>query len=157
MIITTAYNSTDFDRIMEISDACYEGVERPPRETMKDMVEVCDIFLAKRCLMNDPDSPSCENHSTDPIVGFALVRTVVHPYIWSIAVAKKFQGRGVGGNLLREIIKWYTLQKAQEIKLHVHEDNPAQKLYWDYGFRVKSVEEGYYMPKDGLVMRRELP
>jgi len=157
MIITTAYNSTDFDRLMEISDTCYEGVERPPRETMKDMVEVCDVFLAK---VNEKDfSHSFPEESPDEnhIIGFVLVRTVVHPYIWSIAVDKSFQGRGVGGNLLREVIEWYTLQKAQEIKLHVHEDNPAQKLYWDYGFRVKSVEEGYYMPKDGLVMRRELP
>ena len=133
MIITTAYNSTDFDRLMEISDACYEGVERPPRETMKDMVEVCDVFLAKE--MESGFSRAFANGGCcyeENIVGFALVRTVVHPYIWSIAVDKKFQGRGIGGNLLREIIKRYTLQKAQEIKLHVHEDNPAQKLYWDW-------------------------
>ena len=151
MIITTAYKSTDFDRLCEISVACYTGDERPPRETMKDMVEVCDVFLAKETFPGfgrDPDE--------DGIIGFALVRTSGNPYIWSIAVDKGFQRRGVGGNLLREIIKKYTLQKDLEITLHVHEDNPAQKLYFDYGFRVKRIERDYYNPKNGLFMARPL-
>jgi len=157
MIITTAYKSTDFDRLCEISDACYTGDERPPRETMKDMVEVCDVFLAKSGLgsieVGEMESNSCE---LDKIIGFALVRTSGNPYIWSIAVDKGFQRRGVGGNLLREIIKKYTLQKDFEITLHVHEDNPAQKLYFDYGFRVKRIERDYYNPKNGLFMVRPL-
>jgi ribosomal protein S18 acetylase RimI-like enzyme len=58
--------------------------------------------------------------------------------------------------LLREIINKYTLQKDFEITLHVHEDNPAQKLYFDYGFRVKRIERDYYNPKNGLFMVRPL-
>jgi ribosomal protein S18 acetylase RimI-like enzyme len=158
MIITTAYKSTDFDRLCEISVACYTGDERPPRETMKDMVEVCDVFLAKSGLgsieVGEMESNSCE---LDKIIGFALVRTSGNPYIWSIAVDKGFQGRGVGGNLLREIIKKYTLQKEIVISLHVHEDNPAQCLYFSYGFRVQDVVKDYYAPKNGLQMIRTLP
>jgi ribosomal protein S18 acetylase RimI-like enzyme len=152
MIITTDYKSTDFNRLREISDACYTGDERPPHEIMKDMVEVCDVFLAKESVPRDPDG----GNPYDMIIGFALVRTSGNPYVWSIAVDKQFQERGVGGNLLREIIKKYTLQKEIVISLHVHEDNPAQKLYFDYGFRVRKVEEAYYMPKDGLLMKRLL-
>jgi ribosomal protein S18 acetylase RimI-like enzyme len=154
MIITTAYKSTDFDRLCEISDACYTGDERPPADVMKSMVEVCDVFLVKKYEGN------CTEVGFDPegtIVGFALVRTSGNPYIWSIAVDKGFQGRGVGGNLLREIIKKYTLQKALCITLHVHEDNPAQKLYFDYGFRMRDVVKYYYAPKNGLLMIRTLP
>jgi ribosomal protein S18 acetylase RimI-like enzyme len=185
MIITTAYKSTDFDRLCEISDACYTGDERPPRDVMKSMVEVCDVFLAKTDHEHSFTSPAnddaqqCDSdcrhnwhkcsvcgHSrseieasptNDIIVGFALVRTSGNPYIWSIAVDKGFQGRGVGGNLLREIIKKYTLQKALCITLHVHEDNPAQKLYFDYGFRMRDVVKYYYAPKNGLLMIRTLP
>ena len=157
MIITTAYKSTDFDRLCEISDACYTGDERPPADVMKSMVEVCDVFLAKSGLgsieVGEMESNSCE---LDKIIGFALVRTSGNPYIWSIAVDKGFQRRGVGGNLLREIIKKYTLQKEIVISLHVHEDNPAQKLYFDYGFRVHDVVENYYDPKNGLFMKRLL-
>jgi ribosomal protein S18 acetylase RimI-like enzyme len=151
MIITTAYKSTDFERLCEISDRCYTGDERPPHDIMKNMVEVCDVFLAKTEVIPVPDCVSVTN-----IVGFALVRTSGNPYIWSIAVDKGFQRRGVGGNLLREIIKKYTLQKDFEITLHVHEDNPAQKLYFDYGFRVKRIERDYYNPKNGLFMGRPL-
>ena len=152
MIITTAYKSTDFERLWEISDRCYTGDERPPHDIMKNMVEVCDVFLAKETFPGfgrDPDE--------DGIIGFALVRTSGNPYVWSIAVDKDFQGRGVGGNLLREIIKKYTLQKALCITLHVHEDNPAQKLYFDYGFRMRDVVKYYYAPKNGLLMIRTLP
>jgi len=150
MIVTTAYTNTDFDRLCEISDQAYTGDEVPPRDVMKDMVNVCDIFLAK----TPADYPLYAE--ANMIIGFALVRTSGNPYIWSIAVAEDFQGRGVGGNLLREIIRKYTLQKERQITLHVHEDNPAQKLYFDYGFRVRRVVENYYDPKDGLLMRRLL-
>jgi ribosomal-protein-alanine N-acetyltransferase len=153
MIITTAYKSTDFNRLCEISDACYTGEERPPHDVMKSMVEVCDVFLAKESVPRDPDG----GNPYDMIIGFALVRTSGNPYVWSIAVDKQFQGRGVGGNLLREIIKKYTLQKEIVISLHVHEDNPAQCLYFSYGFRVQDVVKDYYAPKNGLLMRRTLP
>jgi ribosomal protein S18 acetylase RimI-like enzyme len=116
------------------------------------MIECCDIFLAKETAPQDPDGGPYEI-----IVGFALVRTSGNPYVWSIAVDKAFQGIGVGGTLLREIIKFYTLQKALEITLHVHEDSSAQSLYFSYGFRVQDVIKDYYAPKNGLLMRRVLP
>jgi ribosomal protein S18 acetylase RimI-like enzyme len=119
---------------------------------MHDMTECCDIFLAKETVPQDPDG----GNPHEIIVGFALVRTSGNPYVWSIAVDKAFQGRGVGGNLLREIIKFYTLAKASGINLHVHEDNPAQSLYFSYGFRVQDVIKDYYAPKNGLLMRRVL-
>ena len=153
MIITTAYKNTDFDRLCEISDTCYTGQERPPRETMKDMVEVCDVFLAK-----EPSNVIAIDKRVheDLILGFALVQTSGNPYIWSIAVDKGFQCIGIGGNLLREIIKKYMLQKELSITLHVHEDNPAQCLYFSYGFRVRDVVKDYYAPKNGLLMHRVL-
>jgi ribosomal protein S18 acetylase RimI-like enzyme len=71
-------------------------------------------------------------------------------------VDKGYQNLGVGGNLLREIIKKYTLQKELAITLHVHEDNPAQCLYFSYGFRVQDVVKDYYAPKNGLLMVRAI-
>ena len=152
-MITTDYNHTDFERLCEISDRVYTGQERPPHDIMHDMTECCDIFLAKETVPQDPDG----GNPHEIIVGFALVRTSGNPYVWSIAVDKAFQGIGVGGTLLREIIKFYTLQKALEITLHVHEDNSAQSLYFSYGFRVQDVIKDYYAPKNGLLMRRVLP
>jgi ribosomal-protein-alanine N-acetyltransferase len=136
----------DFDRVMEISDACYSGDYRPPRQTMADMVSVSDVCVAR---IDEVEL----GHS---LIGFAIIKNVSQPYIWNIAVDPAWQKRGIAGNMLREIIKRYTLNKDKEISLHVDATNPAQKLYFDYGFRVVSVEENYFEPNDGLMMVRRL-
>ena len=144
----TGYKREDFTRLMEISDACYTGIYRPPVETTREMLTISDTLIAREF------ESDC---SLERVIGFAIVKVTARPYIWNIAVHPAYQGRGVGGNLLREIIKRYTLSKQKEIALHVNTENPAQKLYWDYGFRVVSVEEKYFNPHDGLLMVRRLP
>jgi len=148
MRIDFGYKREDFDRVMEISDACYNGKYRPPQQTMYDMITVSDVLVARL----DP-----EDDSTRTILGFAIIQNIYQPYIWNIAVDPKWQRRGIAGNMLWEIIKRYTLNKDKEISLHVDATNPAQKLYFDYGFRVVSVEENYFEPNDGLMMVRRLP
>ena len=147
----------DFQRVMEINDACYSGDFRPPREIMQDMISISDVSLAR---VNENDfSHSFPEDLTDEyyVIGFAIVRNASQPYIWNIAVDPAFQGRGVAGNMLREIIRRYTLEKCKSITLHVNAENPAQKLYYDYGFRVIAVEENYFNPDAGLLMERKLP
>src|SRR5208337_4198408 len=129
MIITKGYVLADMPRLYEINVACYSGIQRPSPAEFADMM-AGGVFLAK-------------NESLH-IIGFALVRRR-DTYLWSLAVDPSYQGRGVGGNLLREVIKFYTLAKETEISLHVHPDNPAMKLYFDYGFRVKAVAKNWYM------------
>lgn len=141
----TGYRREDFDRVMEINDACYTGIYCPPRQTVADMISVSDVFIAQ-----------LDNHAPE-IIGFAIVKNVSQPYVWNIAVDPSCQGRGIGGNLLREVIKRYTLDHQHAISLHVNIDNPAQKLYFDYGFRVRAIEPGYFEPNDGLLMERKLP
>jgi len=142
----TGYSRENFERVVEISDACYTGHYRPDRATLQNMVGISDVFLAKT-----------DTVSQNKIIGFCIVKNTDQPYIWSIAVDPDFRGRGVGGNLLREVIRTYTLQKQRQISLHVDCANPAQKLYYDYGFRVQRVAEKYFAPNDGLVMVRNLP
>lgn len=157
MRITGYKHKDDFERVMEINDACYSGVYRPPRNLMFDMISVSDVFVAR---VNEKDfSHSFPEDLPDEdfIVGFAIVRDAIQPYLWNIAVDLEYRGRGVAGNMLREIIKKYTLSKCKEITLHVNVTNAAQKLYFDYGFRVAAVEENYFEPDDGLVMCRPLP
>jgi ribosomal-protein-alanine N-acetyltransferase len=150
-MIISAYTHNDFPAIMKISDAAYSGVERPPEGVMRDMVSVSDVFVARE---QAPYHPQCGQQL---IIGFAIVKNIEEPYIWSIAVDPEFQGRFVGSNLLREIIRRYTLEKCSTITLHVRDDNPAQKLYFDQGFRVAAVAENYFDPHNGLFMRRTLP
>ena len=152
MRVTLGYKQEEFEKLLAINDECYSGIELPTITEFQNMLAHTDVFVARR---KDNDcSPD-----TDPIIGFAIVRPGserTRPYLWSIAVTKYFQGRGVGGNLLREVIKKYTLAKEYEILLHVHPDNPAQKLYFDYGFRVESIAPHWYGNRHGLFMRRPL-
>ena len=152
MRITGYSYRDDFDRVMEINDACYSGVYCAPREKVKDMCTVSDVFIARE--QAEYGHPQC---GSQIIVGFAIVRHVFQPYIWNIAVDPAYQKVGIGGNLLREIIRTYTLAKTANIALHVNVENPAQKLYFDYGFRVKSVQKKYFDPNDALFMERKLP
>ena len=74
------------------------------------------------------------------------------PWIWILAVRPDFQGQGIGTSLLKEIEKYYT----KEINLYVNVDNPAQKLYFDNGYRVKKVLKDIYDGGDALHMRKKL-
>ena len=152
MRITGYKHKDDYERVMEINDACYTGIYCPPRELMRNYLTVSDVFIARHNVDGCDSKPD-----EDIVVGFAIVRNVFQPYIWNIAVDPAYQGRGVGGNLLREVIRTYTLSKNLNIALHVNAENPAQKLYFDYGFRVKSVQAKYFDPNDALLMERKLP
>lgn len=132
---------------MEINDACYSGKYRPPRETVATMISVSDVLTARAHRALDPEI----------ILGFAIVQNVAQPYLWNIAVYPRYRGRGVASSLLEEIIRRYTNEKSEHITLHVNATNPAQKLYFDHGFRVVNVEKKYFDPDDGLVMVRQLP
>jgi ribosomal protein S18 acetylase RimI-like enzyme len=149
MRITNYDHRQDFERLLEINDACYSGVYRPPRETVNDMIMVSDVFVVRY-------ADGCARPE-DIMVGFAIVKNTGRPYIWNIAVDPWYQGQGFGGKLLDEIIKRYTIAGDKEIHLDVNPTNPAQKLYFDYGFRVKSVCPKYFDPNDGLHMVRPLP
>jgi len=156
MIITKGYKPEDKPRLVEINSACYSGIQRPSPAEFDQMLDH-EVFVGSElAIRTDWGSPTIKNK----VIGFAIVRENIlgHPYLWSIAVDPAYQGRGVGGNLLREVIKFYTLAKAQEISLHVHPDNPAMKLYFDYGFRVRHVAKNWYQAEgDGLYMWRALP
>lgn len=95
---------------------------------------------------------------------FAIVtRQNGQPLLWAIGTRPMCRGRGVASRLLDEIVGYYQFQSREGvaqyeyIDLTVRVDNPAQKLYFDYGWRVKQVLKNYYDGGfDGLRMRRML-
>jgi ribosomal protein S18 acetylase RimI-like enzyme len=147
MRITGYRHSEDFQRVMAINDACYSGDFRPPREIMQDMISISDVFVARAHRALDPEI----------IYGFAIVRNATQPYIWNLAVDPAYWGRGIASMMLDHIIAGYTKDKYSQITLHVNAKNPAQKLYFDYGFRVTAIVPNYFNPDSGLLMERRLP
>lgn len=91
-------------------------------------------------------------------LAFAIVtKQNGQPHLWAIGTDPRYRGEGIGGRLLDEVINIYQREAYEYIELTVRVDNPAQKLYFDKGFRVRQVLKNYYDGGfDGLRMRRIL-
>jgi ribosomal-protein-alanine N-acetyltransferase len=112
----------------------------------------------------DPDTPTlvaCDARRT--IAGFAMLRILGDDVeLMTIAVDRKFQGRGVGEALMRACFEDLMMTPARRMILEVAADNPsAIRLYTKLGFTKISERKGYYARADGqpataLVMARDL-
>lgn len=155
------YKKTDFDDVLDINNKTFSGDQRPPISTLREMISISDVWVAT---VSDDDILFVP----DRVIGFAIVKPSSvegkdqQAYVWQTAVSPDLQRRGIGGNLLREVIGYYTKKKYASIRLHCHYDNPAQKLYFDYGFRVTDIAWGFYQDEGdsaksrALMMRRTL-
>ena len=130
-----------FDMVAAVCYSSFDGVQRPPEGILRDKFLTGDVFFA-----------ACD----DIFAGFAIViQRLDHPYLWTIAVAEDYRGYGVGRRLLNEITE--DNRDAGYIELVCKVDNPAQRLYFDAGYRVVRVDRSFYGAEGpGLVMRREV-
>ena len=77
------------------------------------------------------------------------------PYVWSVATRSTHRGRGHASLLMNEFEKHYREEGYARAWLHTKADNPAQKLYFDLGYRVASFEPNCYgVHQHGLIMRK---
>lgn len=75
-----------------------------------------------------------------PKVGFVL----------QVAVRPAFQGRGLGGQLLRELAGEFRKSGLREVGLGVTASNPARRLYERLGFEIRRTVDSYVWWKDQL-------
>jgi ribosomal protein S18 acetylase RimI-like enzyme len=137
-----ARNEKLFKTIKDITQASFVGVECPPEDTLRHQLEHGELFVYEE--------------SGDILAYVLVVTNPLDPYIWSVATVRRYRGNGFATELLNEAIEWYRIKGDKKIELTVNTDNPAQKLYFDLGFRVKQVMGRYYGLQDGLRMRRTL-
>ncbi len=97
------------------------------------------------------------------VFGFAISRVLCpEAEILTIAVDRRFQGKGIGRALLAAHLARLAAAGAQHVFLEVAEANAsAVKLYRSFGFAQVGQRPGYYAMKDGsrataLVFRAEL-
>lgn len=95
------------------------------------------------------------------LIGFIGIRLtergkVVH--ITNLAVAVAYQGKGVGSNLVNQMIRLMTLLGKQQMTLEVRRDNTkAQGLYRRLGFSTGKLIAHYYGDGgDAVWMSRQL-
>lgn len=150
MKLTTAQKQDWLPRLWDITLKCYSGAELPLRSFFEECVMDGDVWTVHG---------GGELGTNYEIVGYALCSGVypTGPLLRSVAVLPEWRGQGLGGFLLKEIEKYFKTQSAVKIILHCKVDNPAQKLYFDAGYRVTARIRNYYAPEgDGLEMERIL-
>jgi ribosomal-protein-alanine N-acetyltransferase len=80
-------------------------------------------------------------------------------WVQNIAVARKYQGQGLGAVLLTDLLAEAARRNCAEVWLEVRTDNhSAQRLYTRFGFEPAGIRRGYYQPgnHDALIMRKAL-
>jgi ribosomal protein S18 acetylase RimI-like enzyme len=148
--VRQGYKFGEFDSLLAINNACYDGDECPTPSEFKQMLEISDVWVARHDL---PEYPFTKNIP----VGFQIVKEVGEtiPYLWSLAVTPDWQNTGIGSRMLQ-----FACMKYPKLELHCRADSPVQKLYFDHGFRVIDIARNYYKLGDkfvdGLKMRREV-
>jgi ribosomal protein S18 acetylase RimI-like enzyme len=132
---------TDYVDCLTINRECFVDEERAPDGVFLNSWDNGTVFV---------------HRENGKILGFAIVtRQAGVPFLWVIAVKPGHHGGGIGGNLLYEIWSWAKSKGERRIELTVKSSNPAQKLYFDSGYRVVKFLRNYYIGGgDGLLMRR---
>jgi ribosomal protein S18 acetylase RimI-like enzyme len=78
-------------------------------------------------------------------------------YIWAIATDPTARGQGFANQVLDEIARHALAIRESRIGLATNVNNPAQKLYFDKGYRVtKHLRDFYGRGDHGLFMERNM-
>lgn len=150
MKLSHAQKIQSMDRLWEITETCYSGVQLPRRTFFENCVMSGDVWTVHGGGKLGTDQE---------IVGYLLCNDVYStgPLLRSVAVVPEWRGGGLGRFLLDEIAKYYAARSDYKIVLHCMVDNPVQKLYFDAGYRVTKRLKNYYEPEgDGLEMEKIL-
>jgi len=144
MIVTHDAKTTSlFTKVDSIVTTCFHGIERPPITVLEENFRTGIVFA---------------NGILNQLRGIAILteRGARDAFLWIMAVVPESRNMGIGSSLLKEIEE-YAKGRYARIGLTCKTDNPVQKLYFDYGYRVTKVLRDFYAPEgDGLFMGREL-
>jgi [ribosomal protein S18]-alanine N-acetyltransferase len=113
-----------------------------------------------RGLLRRRDADMIVLHSGSEIVGYAAFWAVLDQgELGNVAIAARWRGRGLGAQLVAEIIRRAARRGVREVFLEVRPLNDAaRKLYERFGFAMVGRRRNYYQEpvEDALVMRRPI-
>lgn len=104
-------------------------------------------------------APSAINarNSIPEIVAIGGISLGYEPEIVTIAVAREHRRRGIGAQLLADLITLAEREPATSLFLEVRShDQATQDLYLRHGFTAVGFRRNYYKDDDAVVMRRDL-
>lgn len=94
--------------------------------------------------------------NNDLVVGYVITALKEgNPYLTQVGVHKDYRGAGIGTELIRAAESCYPSGSLMWLETEVN--NPAQKLYFDLGYRVRGFCKNLYgVGKDGIAMYKIL-
>ena len=127
----------------------------------KDFEAVCELIRENSESFTEEDIRQAVAHdrtwvaeSDNKVIGHLIGITKGMPYIWNICVSPEFRCKGIATRLIYRFEQEFV---APFLWLHVRPENPAQKLYFDLGYRVTDIARDFYgEQQDGLVMVKRL-
>lgn len=125
------FEAKDFDRVMEINDASFTAPAT--RKFVLDSIDKGQAWV-----MVDGET----------VIGFLIgyMKNGI-PYVNNVAVVAEYRKQGIAKKLFEKFEERFGKDQKPESKmfwLQVESNNPAQKLYFDLGYRVGWVDENYY-------------
>ncbi|MEO5510448.1 MAG: ribosomal protein S18-alanine N-acetyltransferase [Longimicrobiales bacterium] len=135
----------DLERVLEVENTCYSI---PWSET------------TFRGLLRRHDAEVVVAETDAAIIGHAVYWCVLDQgELGNVAVVEHARGRGVGGQLVGEIVRRAARRGVRELFLEVRPSNEgARHLYATHGFEQVGRRRNYYQlpAEDALVLRRTL-
>lgn len=121
----------DYQAILEINERCHNPNALEPRDSLVEKLRFLETWVFEE---------------EGKVVGFLIGRQGSEnspANIYNVAVLPEFRKRGIAASLIQEFEKFYA-GKCIYYYLHVDAQNPAQKLYFDLGYRVLALANDFY-------------
>lgn len=133
--------SDDIDRIMAVMQTAFDPAygEAWNRRQLEDALLIGNCHYLLINAQGEAPAPD------EPAAGFSLSR---HGFeeeeLLLFAVDPIYRGQGLGQKLLARFARAAQARGAQRLLLEMRQDNPAERLYRQFGFTVIGHRPGYY-------------
>lgn len=135
------------DQIMEVMEVAFDPVwgEAWNRRQVGDSLLMPHTFA----VVVDEQGKQRGDRGAQP-AGFVMSRHAPgEEELLLIAVKPAFRGRGIGRKLLESLAIEARKRGAERIFLEMRSNNPAEKLYRNFGFEPIGKRPNYYLMADG--------
>ncbi len=135
------------DEIMDVMEAAFDPTwgEAWNRRQVSDALIMPHTFA----MLIDPGG-SCSSDESNGAAGFVLSRAAPgEEELLLIAVKPEFRGHGLGRKLLEKLAQDARSRGSERLFLEMRCNNPAERLYRDFGFEPIGKRPSYYMMADG--------
>ncbi|MDR0943741.1 MAG: GNAT family N-acetyltransferase [Ruminococcus sp.] len=136
--------SIHFDEISVLEDFLYEAIYQPDRNNLvpKSIIEKPELQVYIKdfgkpddnCLVAVCDEKTAGAVWTRLIKGYGFIDEETPEF--AIALYSEYRGRGIGTNLMREMLELLRSKGYKQTSLSVHKNNYALKMYKAVGFEV---------------------